>query len=218
MQILLLGKPGSGKGTQAKRLADRLGIPSISTGDLFRRAIAENTELGRQCKSYLDQGLLVPDVLVLAVVQEQLASPLCAKGFLLDGFPRTVPQAEALSGWLAAQKKPSLHALLIDVPTSILLERAVGRRYCVKDGSSYHVRYAPSKDGEHCDMCGGPLVQREDDTEPLVRQRIEQYETKTYPLIAYYGGKSCLYTIDGIGTPQEVESRIETVFAMIQRA
>src|SRR5262249_28029722 len=157
--------PGSGKGTQSKHIASVRGIPAISTGDLIRAAIRDGTELGKRFKSFTDSGKLVPDDLVIEMVEERLEKADTKQGFLLDGFPRTVPQAEALERMLAKRGQPLDAAMNIDVPDDIIIERTVGRRSCPKDGSVYHVSFNPSKDGVHCDRCGTVLVQRPDDTE-----------------------------------------------------
>ena len=191
MRLLLLGKPGSGKGTQAKRIARDESIPAISTGDLIRHAIATGGELGQRFKSFTDRGQLVPDELVLAMVEERLSESDCKMGFLLDGFPRTVPQAEALEAWL--------------------VERAGGRRFCPRDGNSYHITFAPSRKDGVCDECGGTLEQRADDREEVVRARLSEYRAKTAPLISFYEQRGLLVTVDGLGTPDAVEARIEHV-------
>lgn len=208
MRLVLLGKPGSGKGTQAKQIAKKFGIAPISTGDLIRRAIADKSELGREFSSYSDRGLLVPDQLVLALVQESLGAAGNEGGFLLDGFPRTVPQAQSLEDWLLNRGHSLNGVLNIVVPSNILVERAVGRRFCVRDGSSYHVKFAPPKHPGICDQCGGALQQRDDDREEVVNQRLLQYEQKTSPLVGFYQLRGKLINIDGVGTPLEVEGRI----------
>ena len=210
-RLLLLGKPGSGKGTQAKRIAERENIPAISSGDLIRSAISTGTELGKQFKSYTDKGLLVPDELVLALVEERLDNDDCKNGFLLDGFPRTVPQAEALAAWLGSHGAPLTSAVNIAVPDSALVERATGRRSCPQDGSSYHVKFAPPKAEGRCDECGGELIQRDDDRAEVVSARIEEYGNKTQPLLAYYQQRGILSEVDGVGSPDSVEERIEAV-------
>lgn len=209
MRLLLLGKPGSGKGTQAKRIAADENIPAISTGDLIRAAIAEGTKLGHEFKSYTDKGHLVPDELVLAMVEERLGDDDCAGGFLLDGFPRTVPQAETLEEWLGEHDAPIFAAVDIAVPDEALIERAGGRRFCPRDGHSYHIRFAPPQNEGACDQCGGALEQRADDREEIVRARIKEHEKKTQPLVGFYDARGLLRQVDGVGTPEEVEARIE---------
>ena len=209
MRLVLLGKPGSGKGTQSKRLASDFKIPAVSTGDLIRAAIASGSHLGQKFKSYTDRGHLVPDELVLAMVEDRLQQDDCTHGFLLDGFPRTVPQAEALEAWLKERKIPLSAVVNIDVPDDILVERAEGRRFCPNDGSSFHVKFAPPKVTGRCDSCNGALQQRDDDKENVVRARIKEYRQKTEPLIDFYRSRAQLREVDGVGEPQEVEGRVE---------
>ena len=210
MRLILLGKPGSGKGTQAKPLALWAGIPAISTGDLIRAAIASGSELGEEFRSYTDRGELVPDELVVALVERRLKQPDAAEaGFLLDGFPRTVPQAEALDAMLARHGMPLDGVVYIDVPDAILVERASGRRVCPEDGSSYHLRFAPPKHPGRCDLCGGPLIQRDDDREDVVKARIQEYARKTKPLVGFYEARGLLRRVDGEGRPEEVTERVE---------
>jgi len=211
MRLILLGKPGSGKGTQAKRIAADEKIPAISTGDLIRATIAEGTDLGLRFKSFTEKGQLVPDELVLTMVEERLSRSDCAAGFLLDGFPRTVPQALALEKWLAERSMPLFAAVNIEVPNSELVGRATGRRFCPRDGHSYHVRFAPPKRDGVCDECGEALQQRADDTESVVRARLQEYESKTAPLLEFYRNRDVLVGVDGVGSPDEVEIRIEMV-------
>lgn len=208
MRAILLGKPGSGKGTQARRAASRRGIVAISSGDLIRQAIAACTDLGKLFDRYAQQGLLVPDDLILALVEERLGQPDCAGGFLLDGFPRTLVQAETLATWLQAHSRPLQGALLLEVPDAILIQRAVGRRFCPRDGQSFHVAFAPPRQEGICDACGGALEQRDDDTLATVSARLVEYQAKTSPLIAFYAARGLLRTIDGVGAMDEVEGRI----------
>ena len=208
MRVLLLGKPGSGKGTQSKHIASSRAIPAISTGDLIRSAIAQGTELGVRFKGYTDKGLLVPDDLIIAMVRERLTNPDTKNGFLLDGFPRTVPQAEALDVMLHELGKPLDAAVNLDVPDDIIIERAVGRRSCPKDGTVYHVKFQPPKTEGVCDLCGTALVHRPDDNAEVVKSRIEEYRQKTAPLVAFYRGRNLLIDVDGVATPAQVEHRI----------
>jgi adenylate kinase len=211
-RIVLLGKPGSGKGTQAKRISRDEDIPAISTGDLIRSAIADGTELGQRFKSYTEKGKLVPDELVLAMVEERLEKPDCSGGFLLDGFPRTVPQATALEEYLTERGTPMHAAVYIIVPDEELVGRAVGRRYCTECGATYHVEFAPPTDSDTCDNCGhAPLQQRSDDREEVVRARLSEYQEKTAPLVDFYGKRGLLVQVDGVGSPADVEERIETL-------
>lgn len=211
MQLLLLGKPGSGKGTQASRIARDARIPAISTGDIIRKAIGEGTELGRRFKGYTEKGRLVPDDLVVALVEEGLSLSDCADGFLLDGFPRTVPQAEALREMLAQLRKPMTAVVNIEVPDRALVERAVGRRSCPECNATYHVRFAPPKAEGVCDDCGTKLLQRSDDCDEVVRARINEYKLKTAPLLEFYRKRGILLEVDGVGTPDDIEARIEKV-------
>lgn len=211
MRLVLLGKPGSGKGTQAKRVAGREGLPQISTGDIIRAAIASGSELGRRFKAYTDAGQLVPDQLVIDLVRDRLARADCSAGFLLDGFPRTVAQAEALDLMLRERREALSVVVDLAVPDELLIERAAGRRFCPADGHSYHVTFAPPKASGKCDYCGGALEQRADDATAVVRARIDEYRTKTAPLVAYYRKQRLLVDIDGVGAPDEVERRIHAV-------
>ena len=209
MRAVLLGRPGSGKGTQARRISAQRHIPAISTGDLFRQAVSEGSPLGKRFKGYLDQGLLVPDDLVLSLISERLAAPDCRRGFLLDGFPRTIAQAEALSAWLEREGTPLDAALNLTVPDAALVERAMGRRFCAACGASYHVKFAaPKKDGI-CDACGGTLAQRSDDKDDVVRARVEEYTQKTAPLLGFYRERGVLLEVDGLGPLHDVAQRID---------
>ncbi len=208
MRAILLGKPGSGKGTQARRMAERHAIVAVSSGDLIRAAIADCTDIGKLFDHYAHQGLLVPDDLILAVVEERLAKPDCRAGFLLDGFPRTLVQAQTLEGWLADHGQPLEAAINIAVPSAALIERACGRRFCPTDGHSYHVKFAPPKVAGRCDLCGTPLQQRKDDVASVVTARVAEYEAKTAPLLHYYRERGLLHDVDGLGTMAEVGERI----------
>lgn len=209
MRVVLLGRPGSGKGTQARRISLTRHVPVISTGDLFRQSVAKGTELGLRFKKFLDAGQLVPDSLVLAMIGERLEQDDCKEGFLLDGFPRTLAQAQALEQWLQQAKTPLDATLHLQVPDDALLQRAAGRRFCMACGSSFHIVFnAPTKDGV-CNQCGGKLVQRDDDREDVVRARAVEYTEKTAPLLSYYRERALLREINGMGTLEEVESRID---------
>ncbi len=209
MRVILLGKPGSGKGTQAQRLATALAVPAISSGDLMRKAAAAGTALGRKFQLYTERGELVPDDLVLALIGERLSAKDCGKGYLLDGFPRTLPQAEALARWTVEHNTPIDCVVNIEVPDAVLVERAGGRRYCPRDGATYHVQFAPPKVVGICDRCQGPLAQRDDDREEVVEARLAQYREKTEPLIAFYAGRGTLRQVDGVGSVEAVSARIE---------
>ena len=197
MHILLMGPPGAGKGTQAAELKERFHIPHISTGDMFRAAIKDGTELGKRAKAFMDEGKLVPDEVTIGIVAERLAKDDCKKGFLLDGFPRTVEQADALTGILDKLGLKLKAVLNISVPKEDLIERAVGRRICKKCGATYHTKFNPPKQEGICDACGGELYQRADDTAETMTNRLSVYEESTKPLIDYYK-KAGVYTeIDG---------------------
>ena len=208
MRLILLGPPGAGKGTQAKLLTGKFGAPQISTGDILRQAVADGTELGRKAKSFMDRGALVPDEVVIGIIEERLRKLDCAQGYLLDGFPRTLRQAEAL-----AQTLTSLHASLdrvlsVEVPEEELVKRLAGRRVCRGCGQMYHVDANPAKRGSICDTCGEALYQRDDDKEETIRHRLRVYREQTEPLIAYYDNKGLLARIDGRGTIEEISQRI----------
>ncbi len=197
MNILFMGPPGAGKGTQAERIVDEFGVPHISTGDAFRLAMKENTPLGQKAKEYVDQGLLVPDEVTNGIVRDRLSLPDCEAGFLLDGFPRTLAQAEALDAMLADMGRKIDHVINLKVDRSLLLARLTGRRICKSCGSTYHVLFNPPKQEAVCDKCGGELYQRSDDTEEKVGTRLDEYTSKTAPLLEYYGNKGLLREVDG---------------------
>ena len=204
MNIILLGPPGAGKGTQAKFISEKYSIPHISTGDIFRKNISEKTPLGVKAKSYMDKGQLVPDDLTIEIVNDRLTNDDCQKGFLLDGFPRTVKQAEALENFLNENNKKVDVALLIDVPQQFILERMTGRRVCGKCGASYHVKFNAPKNEGQCDICGEELIQRKDDTEETVKERLQVYSNQTQPLVEYYKQKKSLSIVDGTKEIEEV--------------
>ncbi len=211
MHILLMGPPGAGKGTQAANLVKEFAIPHISTGDMFRAAVKEGTELGKQAKACMDSGKLVPDAVTIGIVKERLAKPDCEKGFILDGFPRTVEQADALSKILPEIGLKLTRVLNINVPAADLIERAVGRRICKKCGATYHIKFNPTKVEGVCDECGGDLYQRADDSEATMKNRLSVYEAQTKPLIDYYQ-KAGLYTeIDGRQAIDKVTSDLVNV-------
>lgn len=208
MRLVLLGPPGAGKGTQAANIINKYQIPHISTGDIFRKNIKEGTELGKKAKEYMDKGLLVPDEIVVAIVKDRLTEDDCKNGFLLDGFPRTVAQADALDAELKEMGVALDKVINIDVSKENLIERAVGRRICKECGQTYHIKFNPPKVENKCDICGGELYQRKDDTIETVTKRIEVYLEQTKPLIDYYKNKGILVDING-------EQSIEKVFADI---
>lgn len=192
MKLILLGAPGAGKGTQAKWISKEYGLPHISTGDILRQNVKEGTELGKEAKKYMDAGKLVPDELIIGMVKDRLAQDDCKNGFILDGFPRTIKQAEEL------EKITDIDAVLnIYVPFEKLIERITGRRSCPKCGAVYHIKYNPPKKEGICDACGTPLIQRDDDKEETVKKRLETYEEQTAPLIDYYEKKGKLITVEG---------------------
>ncbi len=197
MHILLMGPPGAGKGTQAANLVKEFGIPHISTGDMFRAAIKEGTELGKQAKACIDAGNLVPDEITIGIVRERLAKDDCKKGFILDGFPRTIEQADALKEILSDLGLSLKSVVNITVPASDLVERAVGRRICKSCGATYHIKFSPSKTEGVCDECSGELYQRADDTEETMKNRLSVYEAQTKPLIDYYQKAGVYLEIDG---------------------
>ena len=197
MNLVLMGLPGAGKGTQAEKIVEKYGIPHISTGDMFRAAIKESTELGLQAKSFMDQGNLVPDEVTIGIVRERLSKEDCAEGFLLDGFPRTVAQAEALENILSDLNKKIDYVINIDVDQEFLMERLTGRRICKSCGSTYHLVFNPPIKDDVCDRCGGELYQRADDNAETVQNRLEVNQKQTKPLLDFYEGKGYLRNING---------------------
>ena len=208
MNLILLGPPGAGKGTQAKILAKKFEIPQISTGDILRGAVKEQTPMGIKAKGYMDAGALVPDEVVVGIVEERLARPDCASGFILDGFPRTVGQADALKRTLAGMGKTIEHVISITIDKEELLGRITGRRTCRLCGKGYHLSFDPPKRNGACDECGGELFQRDDDKEETMRNRLDVYERQTAPLIAYYAHESLLRTICGTGSIEDIQQNL----------
>lgn len=211
MKIIMLGAPGAGKGTQAKLIADTYKIPHISTGDIFRANIRNNTELGKKAKSYMDQGLLVPDELTCDLVVDRIAQDDCKDGYILDGFPRTIPQAEALTKALDAQGTKIDYAIDVDVPDENIVRRMSGRRACLKCGATYHVEFNPPKQEGVCDVCGEKLVQRDDDKPETVQKRLSVYHEQTQPLIEYYKNAGALRTVDGTVDMKDVFAQIRDI-------
>lgn len=212
LNVILLGAPGAGKGTQAERIADRFGVPHISTGDMLRDAVARGTEMGLAAKSYMDAGALVPDEVVIGVVRDRLGEDDARERFLLDGFPRTIEQAESLDEMLASQGRAVSDVLLLDVPEDELIARLAGRRLCRSCGRPYHVMFNPPRTDGVCDECQGELYQRDDDNEETVRKRLEVYRRQTEPLIEYYERRGVLKKVPGSGlSPDEVFAVIETI-------
>lgn len=197
MNLILLGPPGAGKGTQAKLISSNFKVPHISTGDIFRANISQNTELGIRAKQYMDKGLLVPDEVTIDIVKDRLTNDDCKNGFLLDGFPRTVKQAEALDEFLNENGSKIDASILIDVPKENIFERMTGRRVCSKCGASYHIKFNPTKVEGKCDLCGSPVVQRKDDSEETVKERLDVYDKQTQPLVEYYKSQKVLKPVDG---------------------
>lgn len=207
MRLIIFGPQGAGKGTQSEKISEKYGIPGIATGEIFRAALMGRTALGLKVSQYVDSGKLVPDELTIEVVSERLHADDCKDGFLLDGFPRSLNQAEALDGILAAQGKALDAALVIEVPEEVSLRRLLGRRACEDCGKNYHLDNPPMVDWT-CDRCGGKVVERADDHEATIRKRLSLYHSQTEPLKAYYETKGLLRRVDGLGSPDEVFKRI----------
>ena len=208
MKVIMLGAPGAGKGTQAKKIAAKYGIPHISTGDIFRENIKGNTQLGQKAKGYMDQGLLVPDELVLELIVDRFKAPDCKDGYVLDGFPRTIPQAKALDTALAKNNDRVEHAIDVDVSDEVIIGRMAGRRACLNCGRTYHVdTLKPRVDGI-CDNCNTELVLREDDKPETVKKRLEVYHEQTQPLLDYYKAKGILHRVDGTGDIDNIYNEI----------
>ena len=211
MKVVMLGAPGAGKGTQAKKIAAKYSIPHISTGVIFRANIKNGTELGKKAKTYMDQGLLVPDELVVDLVVDRVNQEDCANGYVLDGFPRTIPQAEALTKALAGQGQKLDYAIDVDVPDENIVRRMGGRRACVGCGATYHLEYAPPKQEGICDTCGGELILRDDDKPETVTKRLGVYHEQTQPLIDYYTNAGILKRVDGTVDIDEVFQAITEI-------
>ena len=209
MRIVLLGAPGAGKGTQAERLADKFGIPTISTGDIFRSNVQKNTELGKEVKSYIEAGNLVPDELVNRLVMKRLEEDDCKNGFIFDGYPRTIPQAKAFATELEKIGQKLEYAINVHVPDEEIIDRMTGRRVCSECGETYHTKYNPPKKEDTCDTCGGALMQRKDDASEIVINRLEHYHEDTAPIIDFYEKQGILVTVDGTKDIKEVFKDIE---------
>ena len=216
MQLLMMGPPGAGKGTQAAKLVKKFSIPQISTGDMFRAAVKEGTELGKAAMACMDAGKLVPDEVTIGIVRERLAKNDCKNGFILDGFPRTVEQADALKKILAELGMKLTQVLNIHVPAEDLIERAVGRRICKNCGATYHVKFHPTKVAGTCDDCGGELYQRGDDNEATMKKRLSVYEASTRPLIDYYKGAGIYTEIDGRQAIDKVTEDLVSVLSSVK--
>ena len=208
MKIVMLGAPGAGKGTQAKQIAAKYGIPHVSTGDIFRANIKNGTELGKEAKQYMDQGLLVPDELTVKILLDRVAQEDCANGYVLDGFPRTIPQANVLDEALTKLGDAIDYAVNVDVPDENIVKRMSGRRACLKCGATYHIEHIPPKTEGICDTCGSELVLRDDDKPETVLNRLKVYHDQTQPLIDYYTAKNVLKAVDGTKDMQEVFNAI----------
>jgi len=208
MKIVMLGAPGAGKGTQAKMIAAKYGIPHVSTGDIFRANIKNGTELGKEAKSYMDKGALVPDELTVRILLDRVAQDDCAKGYVLDGFPRTIPQAEVLDAELTKLNDKIDFAINVDVPDENIVRRMSGRRSCPSCGATYHIVHIPPKQEGVCDKCGAALVQRDDDKEETVKNRLKVYHEQTQPLIDFYEKKDVLKNVDGTVDSEEVFAAI----------
>lgn len=208
MRLIFLGAPGVGKGTQADLIAAKFGRPKISTGDILREAVRNKTPMGLEAKACMDQGRLVPDSVVVGIVKDKLSEPACAKGFLLDGFPRTVPQAEELAAMLKARGLQLDRVINVSVPREDVVRRLTGRRSCPKCQAVFHIEFAPPKRAGFCDRCGGELMQRSDDKRETVENRLAVYEEQTAPLIAYYRQRGLLSDVDGAGTVEQVQQRV----------
>ena len=211
MKLLIMGRPGAGKGTQAVNIKDYYNIPHISTGDMFRAAMKNETKLGLTAKGYMEKGLLVPDEVTIGIVQERLLEDDCKNGFLLDGFPRTIAQAEALEEFLKANGIALDAVLDVIVPAEILIRRMVGRRVCKGCGATYHVEFNAPKQEGICDNCGTPLIQRADDTEATAKNRLEVYDSQTAPLLEFYSKQGILKTVDGDQALDKVFEDIKAV-------
>ena len=204
MKIIMLGAPGAGKGTEAKRIAQRYGIPHVSTGDIFRANIKNGTELGMKAKAYMDAGNLVPDEITIGMLLDRIHEADCEKGYVLDGFPRTIPQAESLTAALKERGEKMDYAIDVDVPDENIIKRMSGRRACLACGATYHIAYNPPKKEGVCDQCGEPLVLRKDDKPETVKNRLEVYHQQTQPLIDYYKKEGILAQVDGTQNMDQV--------------
>ncbi|MCD7862665.1 MAG: adenylate kinase [Lachnospiraceae bacterium] len=211
MKIIMLGAPGAGKGTQAKMIAEKYQIPHISTGDIFRANIKNGTELGKEAKKYMDQGLLVPDELTVKILLDRVAQPDCENGYVLDGFPRTIPQAQVLDDALTGMGDAIDYAINVDVPDENIVKRMSGRRACLSCGATYHIEHVPPKQEGICDVCGQPLVLRDDDKPETVLNRLKVYHDQTQPLIEIYSAKGVLRTVDGTVDMKDVFAAITAI-------
>jgi adenylate kinase len=216
LNLILLGPPGAGKGTQAERLTDDFNVPYIATGNILRAAVQEQTDLGKEAKAYMDEGKLVPDEVITGVILEAIESDDARDGFILDGFPRTIPQADALSAGMQEHDRELTAAILIEVPDDEVLRRMSGRRVSVKTGRIYHVDFDPPKHADRCDVDGSRLVQRADDAPDTVKKRLAVYHDQTEPLITYYEDQGLLRRFDGTRSPTEVHDHIRATIATLR--
>ncbi|MDC0707286.1 adenylate kinase [Stigmatella sp. ncwal1] len=211
MNLILLGPPNAGKGTQAKKLYEDFKIPQISTGDILRKAVKDGTELGKIAGPLMAKGAYVPDDIVIGIVEERLKQPDCANGYVLDGFPRTIPQADALDEMLEKNGKKLDAVVSLEVPHAKLVERGSGRRSCPVDNSVYHVYQNPPKRAGYCDKCNAGLIQRDDDQPDVIEKRLQKYDAETSPLKAFYAKKGILKSIDGVGTPEGIYAELRAI-------
>jgi adenylate kinase len=216
LNLVLLGPPGSGKGTQGERLQEDFRLPYYATGDILRAAVRNGTELGAEAKEYMDRGDLVPDDVMVGLIAERVASDESADGFILDGFPRTITQGEALDAKLSELGRGLTAAILMDVPDEEVIKRLSGRRVCVKEGHIFHMEFDPPKNEGVCDICGSRLEIRDDDKPEVVRNRLATYHEKTEPLVAYYEERALLRRVDGMAPPDEVSDRIRAMLATLR--
>jgi adenylate kinase len=217
LNLVLLGPPGSGKGTQGERLQEDFRLPYWATGDILRTAVKEGTEIGKKAKEYMDAGDLVPDEVIIGVIAERLGGEEAGDGFILDGFPRTTPQAEALGEKMKELGRALTAAILIDVPEEEVIRRLGGRRTCKENGHVFHVDFDPPKVEGVCDVCGGELIIRDDDKPDVIKHRLETYAEKTAPLVSYYEEQGILRKVDGARPPEEVEEKIHALLATLKR-
>jgi adenylate kinase len=216
LNLVLLGPPGSGKGTQGERLQEDFRLPYYATGDILREAVRDETEIGKEAKEYMDRGDLVPDEVIIGVISERINSEEAQDGFILDGFPRTEPQAEALDDAMDELGREISVAVLIDVPDEEVVRRLSGRRVCAKGGHVFHVEFDPPKNEDVCDVCGARLIIRDDDKPEVVKHRLATYHEKTEPLVEYYEGEGVLRRVDGALAPDEVSDRIRALLATLR--
>jgi adenylate kinase len=216
MRIVLLGPPGCGKGTQAKEIVSSYNIPQISTGDMLRLAVKNGSPMGKEAKKFMDEGLLVPDKVVIGIVEERLQGSDCQDGFILDGFPRTIPQADALEEVLKKIGRPLQGVISFEVDDAILIERLSGRRICKECGCGYHVSFEPPRVEGKCDKCGGELFQRDDDKRETIKERLEVYRRQTASLLSYYKEKGLLFSVDGTNDIGKVRNDVQNVILKIR--